>query len=530
MQFHPNWIQQKINLHKVDLVALAVLLIACIKFVHDLETSIDIGLFDETGYLGRGAELIRLGLPPAQDSPLYAIWYYILSLAQSNRVGLYFLNYRLMTIVPPLLAYIVLRRNHVSARVSLVVSWFLLVFGGYAYIWPKVNHFTLSVILITFILASFPSKSHLRLSLIVSLGSLLASFVHPEFFLTFIMSLALLTLVLIINFKKLDKRSYVSMAVFGLTTVALMATIGVPANNNRSMIAFGQHFATNWVGWNGSLLNPMTDWQQIVAMNFGAAKSIEEAFLNNPAAFFRHVGMNLRGAPKAIYQAEFASFIPMDRFSELVAGLCLILLFGMYYSRARKNWPIHKKLLLLIGIFLIPEIISVIVIYPREHYLLIPSVLILLGITILIAGNQAEEPVDYKYLLLLGLFLVSITPYYAHPIKVKQPTLTNIYFMQSLNINKPVQMLEGAGGYCIYLNSNCSTVWSYDKNMGFQSFLIQERINFIFLDGTILTDPRYKNDPEWQDFLLHYDQFGFQQLGMPMTDTKLIIQSALLIR
>jgi hypothetical protein len=530
MQFHPNWIKQKVDQHKVDLVALAVLLIAAIKFVHDLESSIDIGLFDETSYLGRGTELIRLGLPQAQDSPLYAIWYYILSLVQPDRVGLYFLNYKLMTILPPLLAYIVLRRNHVSARLSLVVSWFLLVFGGYAYIWPKVNHFTLSVILMTFIVASFGSKSHLVVSLIVSLGALLASFVHPEFFITFVLSLALLTLLLIIDFKKLDKRSYIGLAVFGLTTAALIATLGVPLNNNRSLAAFGQHFATNWVGWNGSPLNPMTDWQQIVAMNFGSAKSIEEAFFNNPAAFFRHVGMNLRGVPRAIYQSEFASFIPMDKFSELVAGLCLILLFVVYYSRARKNWPIHKKLLLLIGIFLIPEIISVIVIYPREHYLLIPSFLALVGLTILIAGNQTEELADYKYLLLLGLFLASITPYYSHPIKVKQPTLTNIYFMQSLNINKPVQMLEGAGGYCIYLNSNCSTVWSYDKNTGFQSFLTRERINFIFLDATILTDPRYKDDPEWQEFLLHYDQFGFQQLSIPMTDTKLIIQNALLIR
>ena len=293
---------------RVDLLIAAFVLIAGLKFTSGLENAVGVALYDESNYLDWGVKLRSRGFPPANWAPLYAIWYSFISLFEPDRINLYYLNYRLMTILPPILAYLLLRRNRVPIEISFLVSWFLLVFPANANDSPIVSHFALIVILSTFIAIS-RIQSLLWTSLFASIGALLASYVRPEYFLTYFLSSLLVIFACIREYKKLDRHYLGSFVAYGLLSGLLLAVLGLPLSGNRSMLAFGQHFSLNWVSWSDSSLNPWTNWQEIVSQNFGSAHSILEAFVENPSAFLRHIYFNLLGLVSMFFLAGFSNHL-----------------------------------------------------------------------------------------------------------------------------------------------------------------------------------------------------------------------------
>jgi hypothetical protein len=165
---------QKSNSRRADLIIITTILFAGLIFSFGLAKTVDIGLYDESVYLYQGVTLSHTGFDGSQEAPLYAIWYFILSLLGPNRVNLFYLNYNLITILVPILAYGMLRRNKVSIRISFIMSLSLLVSWGNAYTVPRVSPFALIIILATFILIGH-KQSLLWSSLLASMGALLVS-------------------------------------------------------------------------------------------------------------------------------------------------------------------------------------------------------------------------------------------------------------------------------------------------------------------------------------------------------------------
>ena len=92
---------------------------------------------------------MRNGFPDPQWAPLYAVWYFLLSLIQPDRVALYYLNYQLITILLPVALYAVLRRCRLAAPAAAGIAFFVLIGAINLPVWPKVSHFALVVILVT---------------------------------------------------------------------------------------------------------------------------------------------------------------------------------------------------------------------------------------------------------------------------------------------------------------------------------------------------------------------------------------------
>ena len=82
-------------------------------FTRDLELWIDIGIGDEAKYLGDGVNFLRTR-PDASWGPLYSLWYYSLSLFSTDNINLYYLNYKLMTILPCIALYLFLLKMKVT--------------------------------------------------------------------------------------------------------------------------------------------------------------------------------------------------------------------------------------------------------------------------------------------------------------------------------------------------------------------------------------------------------------------------------
>ena len=521
---------QKLKSLRVDIIIITIILIAGLKFTFGLEKVLDISLYDESDYLYRGVILWKAGFPPAELAPLYSIWYFIISFLEPNRVMLYFLNYKLTMILPPIFVYGLLRKNTVSIPVSLIISLLLLV--SYANtIGARVSYFGLIVILVTFILIS-NKRSFLLNSLFASMGALLVSYVRPEYFLTYILSALLFIFLFVREYRKLEKRYLLGLLVgFGLTSALLLGALEIPINGSRSLSAFGQHFSLNWVSRTGSTINPWTNWWDILSLNFGSAQSIPETLANNPSAFLLHVTDNLRNLAPITARLIF----PVNFFlSRRVVALLIVCLLITYLTLTRHKRLLmlveYKELLIFFGLFVIPGLVSIIIIYPRDHYILLPGVLTIVMMSILLTNHDLEqEQMDYRQLFLIGLLVVVLTPYFSqNREEIRRPILDTIGFIQSLGIHESVNLLETGGGYNIYLGDNFHRVAEYSTNTGFNQFRADYGINMIVVSDTLLNDTRFINDPEWQNFLTNYRQFGYLQKKIANTNMYLILFADLL--
>lgn len=522
---------------RTDLLVIAMILIAGLKYTFGLENVLDINLYDESSYLYQGVTLMSAGLPSAESAPLYAIWYFFISLFEPNRISLYYLNFKLMTILPPVLVYTLLRRNRVSVLTSFIISWSLLLLRANAYTGIKVSHFALIVILSIFILVSY-TRSHLWASFFASIGALIVSYVRPEYFLAYMLSLLLFILAIVLYYRKQKRLPLTSLSVYALISILLLGVFGSPLSGSRSMVAFGQHFSLHWVSWTGSDINPWTNWQTIVSQNFGSASNIWVAFVNNPSAFLKHVTYNLWEFIKYFSTQILPSFFPRDIFSKCVVALSFIGLCVANIANIRKNFLEHRNLLILIGLFLLPGLVSVVVIYPRAHHILLLGVLTIVLMAILLDSHPLEQKasesqaiqVSHKQLLLLGSLMIALTPYFSGQVNTKRPNLNTIRFIQSLRIEEPVNLLEAEGGFHYYLDDNFHRVAEYEKNTDFDRFLQKKNINMIVVTEVLLEDTRFRDDTNWRDFLADYPTFGYVQMDIPHTDRKLFIRIDILQR
>lgn len=518
---------QKLNSRKADLLIILIILLAGLKLTFMLEAGLDISLYDEASYLYWGIRIPVEGLPRTDYAPLYAIWYFIISLIEPNRVNLFYLNIKLMTILPPVLVYILLRKNRVSIPVSSTVSWFFLLSRANAYTWPKVSHFALLVILVILILVT--RRSLLWTSLYASLGALVVSYIRPEFFMAYLLSLLLF--ILTAAFGKQEKIRLPSLLWYLLVTIMILGVFGLPVSEDRSIIAFGQHFSRNWVSWTGSDLSPWTNWREIVAQNFGTADTVLSAFTNNPSIFLKHISYNLLEFIQNASKLILPPFFPKGKISLFIAALSIIGLCIAKRSTIWNNFREYKYIIFFMGIYILPGLVSTIIIQPRDHYLLLPCVLSAVFLAIIVDSNEREQKQEnYTRLLFLGLLAISFTPYFSERIRSDRPgpNLASIRFIQSLSIEEPVYLLEAEGGYHYYLDDNFRRIAQYSKNSDFFQFMEERRINMIMVTDVLVEDSRFKDDKEWLDFLENYSTFEFTQVDVPDAGRILLIRNDLL--
>jgi len=518
----------KFNSLRSDILILAIILISGFKFASGIEGALDIGLYDESNYLYSGVKLTTLGFPEAQNAPLYAAWYYVISLFEPNRIKLYYLNYKLLTLLLPLFIYILCRRNRVSIHVALIISLFFLISPLNGYNWPKVSHFALIMVLTTFIIIG-STCSLFWASIFAPISALLVSYIRPEYFLTYVLSLLFFAFAITREFKRMQRLHLVCLIAEVLISILLLSILGLPLSGNRSNVAFGQHFSFHWVSWTGSQLNPWTNWQEIMSQNFGSAHTILEAFVNNPSVFLKHITYNLWTLVKDSINWAFPDIFAADQLSKRLGALYFIGICIAYFSNIRRNILKYRRLLILVGLFLLPGLVSAVFIHPRSHYLLLLWVLTgVLMATLIDTPAIEEKQMTQKQFIVLGLLIIALTPYFANKAAANRPNLETIRFIESLRIEEPVTVLEAEGGYHIYLGDNFRRVAEYDKNTGFNHFLSSRNINMIVLSNLLQKDTRFKDDAEWQHFLIEYSNLGYRDINIPNTDRKLMVRADLL--
>lgn len=517
-----------------DCAVFMIILLVGWVYTLGIEHVIDIGLYDESNYLHCGL-LIPKGFPAAENAPLYALWYYALSLLQKDTIELYFLNYKLMTILPPLVLFVTLRAYSVSRILSLVLSFtFLFVVANFP-TWPKVSHFTVLVLLSGFFLSSFVRDRKLQTAVLV-ITTFFASYIRPEYFIAFMCLTVLLVLLTFQDFRRTYSLKVATPLLATLLPCIVVALwFGVPmGSGNRSFVAFGQHYALNWVRWEGDARNPWTTWATIVANDFGDAASPFQALLANPSAVARHIFHNLGAFPGEL-KYMFVSTYPISSPAHIALkfGILILAFAGLahirrgtltvFCRRIRDNLVSFRFFMILLFLAILPVGISIVLIAPRGHYVYIFGVLCALGVVVLCFRETGENKEDSSYLVtaLLCIAVLMITrplsdSLPAHP----QLNLKTIMFLRNLNIETPVDILEAEGGYGIYLGENYNRVPEEEKNTPFVDFLTKRSIDMVVLSPRLAQDVRFREDPQWYFFTNDPRSFGFSRMTIPHVDER----------
>lgn len=522
-----------------DIVIVSALLIAGWKFTRGIREVVDIGLWDETQYLTQGIDFLRFALPSPDSTPLYAplyaIWYSLLARVSPDAIALYYLSYSMVTALPPVLFYILLRRYRVSLISSSILATFLLITGANFSVYPKVMHFELMVLLTFLILAAIPKSWTLGFA-VLAFGCLVASYVRPEMYYGF--GLCFAVSVALFIFRERTRPHATALASLALIAVAAGLFVGFPlSSRDRSFDAFAQHFSLNWHAWtNDTSASPWEDWPRVVETNFGQASSIGQAAANNPAAFTHHLETNALNLP-GVLVSTFAlhpttavtpvplptGFLPfhMRPFEAyvLVALGIIALLWGRktILPRLRVAMRTERRYLLFSCTLLPVFILTCLIIYPRPHYIFALGTLLLALSAILLGpfkerqmGGPSEfgaHPPDQRHqprgffrifpaqiikvlravpqrwylAVFIALVIVVVTPNVVRLVRspgqstYPRPALEAIQFINSLDITAEAHLLSEQFGYTSYLGQNFGTPCSNLGCGNWRAVLVSEK-------------------------------------------------------
>lgn len=542
-----------------DLIFIITLVACSILLTKNLINVLDIGLYDESDYLYYGVNLFNSNSKvDAQWSPIYLLWYFVLSIFQKDNILLYYLNYTVLSIVSSLSFYLFFRTVKINQVLSFYGSFIYLISIFNIPIWPKVSTLTLVVLLIGFCFISKASSLILE-SAGYFILSLLLSYLRPEFALTSIIIIALYLFTSIrktILTRQISKSLMVSSS-FLIIFLMITLIFGNPLEGGRSIIAFGQHFSVNYVQWSNADLDPWVDWEQIMEMNFGNANSVKSALFNNPLAFARHCFLNVIETLKTIINGSGLGVLFMQLI--LIAATAVGLIW-MYLNRTislNKVISYIKKVInnnFIVMFFLIPPTLSSIIIYPRLHYILFLwfAYLFLILFTSQITLNKfltltffnrylsVKKTWKVKFFipLFFGLTIIFLLPQFSwfKPVDANEANLLGnqktIYALKSLNLNNTVNILEAEGGYHIYLGEEYSRVPHYDKDaeMSCNELIKEREVNVIIISPRLSNDVRYRNVPDCQKIfdlaknaeIVEINNSDFKVLKVEGTDRKIV--------
>lgn len=557
-------IKNAIAKNYIDIVYFLFLLAIAFKFTQSLETIKDIELYDETFYLYHGVKIFDLGIPKAAWAPLYSIWYYFLSLFETDNIMLFYLNFKLLIFINSSLFYIYLRTLKIRPLISMIFG-FVYSISTISLLTPRPGNFTALIVLPFLIFANF-TKNDIKFYFLTTLAFLLVTFVRPEYTISFLIIFFLYIILLIrsIFLKVINMKNVIfQLSILISLILLLLSVIGNPLGGGRSFWAFSQHFGFLWMERN-DVVSPYLDYYKVVTQSiFGDATTISQAMIANPREFFIHIKINfisyLHHSVSILLvnlQNDFSTIVntSIRRIEMILLSIVILIIFFRSKTSLRQiKYTILKRLSIIFSIIFIPVFLSSLLINPRFHYLILQSVFLLTIIAYFLENSFSpylqslrQQNLTHKlaYPIIVGSILLMLTPNLARgwcltenlcviqrisiPSTLSLPNLKTIEFIQSLQIENDVNILEADGGYHAYLGDRYHYIPEYKKQTKFKQFLQKENINMVVLTAALDKDINFSQDEEFVNFFNQPEQWNFTKLKIPETEGFLLLASDLI--
>ncbi|MCO5232991.1 MAG: hypothetical protein LC105_04635 [Chitinophagales bacterium] len=534
------------NFKKTSKLMYMYLLIGIIAFgiisVWRIPEYVDVLGWDEGLYMQNGL-LFTTKLQKAWG-PMYAAWYYFLHFFQKHPLQLYLFNFQVLTMLPGVLFFIYWTRIGIRPMVAAVISMFYIASAINFHSWPKISLYTTSILIFTFIVSTYFQRK-LDKVIVVAGGTLIASYMRPELYLAFVVLFLIILISIIYQLIKKLSIHKITWSLSGLLLIGIMGLQKVLGNplfsfeGGRAIAAFAQHYAYNYSIWNH--LRPdrwQLHGQEIFEADFGKNYDSYSAYKANPVVFMKHIHSNFINYLLNIWRFYTDLLLPESIFrlneiwrtillSITILGIIILkkINFSWWWNTMKSKWVEWILLLIVIG----PTFLSVILIFPREHYMVMQVLLIMTLILSFSYGFTAWPPIGStrNHLGLISaiiLFLLWLAPnakdraYFDNFRDVKGNF--NVQSARQLEnftlLKDTISISEDEGGIICFISEAKRDRYKWQpamwKKSNFNHYSDSMGTQLYYVTPLMLYDDRYLLDSEWQDFIKNYPQRGFKKL------------------
>ena len=477
----------------------------------------DIEFWDESNYLAAGLWNWPGAMTRYEDFPLYSKFYHVLALAlgSDDAPRLYMVGGLLVI----LMALVGVGLGVWAASKSLgaaIASVAIVALTG-SLIWPRVVFLSLFVQGVGFAASTLSSNRFTKLS-VIALTCYLATFVRSEFVIGFYVAAAAATasgLQALVSRRPERLRGSAPglVALAAIAGLSVLWSFPILRGNRRAMTAFGQHYGLRFVERHHLHVNPWANPERIVAMDFPGAHSVFGALRVNPAALLRFFAENALG----IVPRSWRSILPIHFVPWGASGLVLIAaaLWITRRSNARSASRTNEHgNLLCAAVLLLPPTLSVIVVFPRDHYVVqvIAAQMFVLGALARAAPVWVtSRGSSWGPILIAVCFFLLARPL---PI-VGQPNLARVRAIRALPVIE--RMLESDGGLCTYAAPRCETVWgdTVPANASFARYLDDKRIDAVAASPGLPRSISIRDNPSFREFVSTATEHGWIRYEIP---------------
>ena len=536
-----NAVKQFIQDYKLDFLCIFTLLFAGWKFTYGIENSFDVPICeDERIYIN------SLEKPNLNFSSLYSYYYLFLSYFNSSRAFVFYLNYKISFIFMPILFFLLLRRYKASILISFLVCFYMMFSNINVNVYLRVSHFALTLILIFFYIASFIKKRY-KFYLFLSLAALIVSYVRPEFiltsFLVFCFAIYTMSEDKILgggeNKNHLKKDIIFILAIFLSSFLVVYLMGGIPIGGGRSWVAFSQHYALNWVSWYKSPLSPWTEADKIIKQDFGEVSGVLDCLFIKPDLFFKHVFSNIINLPikfgnmavigiNPFYPASFFTLKTVFNAIFLILGIIFLLIKGYSHETWKKIF--NERINIVSFFYILPTFISIILVYPREHYLLTLTYVLFFNFLILrkkYASNDKSRIIIFCIIFMIFSPLIN-----SAPIAKSNTDLIHKHmfiFLEKRKFKKEkINYLDLINIACFSQYINKELYKKEFNGINLHDFIQKESIHLIIAEENMISSKSLQNKEQWENFLESYSKAGFKKMNIPNTNRIVFLHESIL--
>lgn len=512
-------------------IGIVLLLIAGIKWAWHLPNVMDITFGDEAQYLRYGLDLFE---KIQKDwGPSYNIWYKFLSLIQSNPIRLFYFNYQVTAILIAILLFIFLIRYEISFTISLWMSFCFLFTTTVIDTWPRVSHFAV-IVLLFFLIAVKKIQSDAKKLLLITLAFFIAAYARPELFSSFLL-MSLVTVFFLVK-ERTTYKNWMPIVFLVASIILLIFFIyQLPANSykgiDRTYIAFSQHYAINYVIENKANFNPISEWIDFAKSTFGDCTNFGCILQSHPELVLHHALLNVKLYALTLMQFITGVLFPTAIIGKRVihllvfVGFLFLLGFVLFDSSCRRKLiqQLKSNSLLLLTLFLfgLPSIGTSIIIFPRQHYLLMHSILLMYLIALVLNSVLKTSNINPVFALILVAVFIVKSPkaqkynYYQLDRESKNQCNKKLTeYLTHHNDKKPHTVFSNHLSLSMMLPSNFSdfnTEYEYKPGIQFSTILKKKKIDYIVIRDILMQEKLINRDSTWINFMKSPESYGFKK-------------------
>ncbi len=511
-----------------------LLILAGIKVYYNIYDYMDIVYGDEAVYM-------KTGLNITQNfnrdwGPLYCLWYKLLSLFIQDTITLYYFNFVVVAILATVMIYIAFLAMDIHPLVAFYFALCFICSKAVVPMWPRISLFTISILMAGIIIVSRFKDFYLRL-LIFCLIILLASYARPELYISFIISVCILFLYFFIL--KIYKRKYslYQLAIFILLVTSLHLIFKFPSNfyngYPRNIAAFYQHYLINMFYLDKATEYDWIYWKDAHRIIFGDSTSFLGIIIHYPIEFFTHVFLNCKNYSIEIVVKNLCVIFPfvLGKNKLFITGSILVFLFSislLFNKKIRSQFftslKTHLFILMTLVIWGIPTVISSIVIFPREHYIMLNYFLFIIPLCLLfsIIANRITRFNSLKYLVVLSIIIIPLLTssknysfFLTDNKKNNMCSRKALEHIKNKHLDPKIQYTFFADiHYFIgFLPNNfkeINTIFDKTKDISFITILKYNKPDFILVNNCINYSPSLINDESWKKFIKNPYPYGYR--------------------